>query len=313
MVQSFYPSNQRSNQPQPYRPETLLRGLVDNVTALQHAELNATYKPNILCPLIIFIPGLGHGRQDYTILCEELASHGFIVLALDQPYVTNFVRFIDGTTCVPTFYDLWKVSRDRDYRYNYYDEAMDAAIADIRFLLNNLDTINRQHCANSLDKKRIAIMGHSFGGNVAHTIGFEDKHIRAVVDIDSKITERPIHGTIGVPTNNAEKPVLFIRGMLQYQEANIIDQLNAISHSTVWAPEVEHSAFSDNVFLAQKIPSLKNKGLVSKIWNWFFKRGPFFDIVDCSTGSYSLDEWITEYRKQVTAYLNKTLEHHDDF
>jgi hypothetical protein len=46
--------------------------------------------------------------------------------------------------------------------------------------------------------------------------------------------------------------VLFIRGMKQYQE-DVGDQLTKIVHADVWSPNLEHSAFSDDVYLARFI------------------------------------------------------------
>ena len=48
-------------------------------------------------PVIISFPGRGGERQKETILYEALASHGYIVITMDQPYVANFVKFLDGT------------------------------------------------------------------------------------------------------------------------------------------------------------------------------------------------------------------------
>lgn len=75
--------------------ETLIGGLVDGTVVLGYAKPNAfplLFQKHQF-PLILFVPGLGVERQLYTILCEELASNGYVVLSLDQPYVSNFVRF----------------------------------------------------------------------------------------------------------------------------------------------------------------------------------------------------------------------------
>ena len=80
-------------------------------------------------------------------------------------------------------------------------------------------------------------MGHSIGANIAQIKGFTDKRIKAIVDIDSKITERAVFRRIGVHPHPDAKPVLFIRGMLQYQE-DVGDQLTKISSGTIWAPKV---------------------------------------------------------------------------
>jgi Predicted dienelactone hydrolase len=305
MVQAFYPSIAHHG-PYPYQPDTLGGGVIAGTQVLAYAKPNARLLPQNRFPVIIFIPGLGAGRQDYTILCEELASQGYVILALDQPYVTNFVRFSDNTRIVLTLKDAWKINNDRDYRYRYYDDAMQAAIADIEFMLKHFDDLNHRF-NGQLDVDKIILMGHSFGGNVAHTLGFASQHIKAVVDIDSKITERKIYGRIGVPLNRQNKPVLFIRGMMQYQE-DLGDQLTKIDHADIWAPDVQHGAFSDSAYLGRLIPGPQHRSWLSMAWSWLWqtwllKRRPHFDAVDSNLGEYNLQTWFQDYRAKIVAWL----------
>ncbi|RZI47036.1 hypothetical protein [Candidatus Finniella inopinata] len=301
MVQAFYPTTKHT-QTYPYRPGTLDEGLVIDTKILSHSKPEAKLLQGKACPVVIFIPGLGHGRQDYTILCEEMASHGYMVLSLDQPYVSNFVKFSDGTRIVMTLKDSWKVPRDRDYRYQYYDEAMGAAIGDVRYMLDHIREISAKYFGGLLDATHITLMGHSFGGNVAHTLGFEDNRIQAVIDIDSKITDRKIYGRHGILPNSTAKPVLFIRGMMQYQD-DLGDQLTKIQNAEMWSPKVEHSAFSDDAFLVRHIPKMATIGFFSLLWNWITKGGPCFNAVDYNLGDKNADEWFQEFNGQIINWL----------
>ena len=217
MVQAFYPARGAPNSKEiyPYMAGTIDNGMVEGIQVFTHAKPDAAPIPK-RSPVIFFVPGMGGERQKYTILCEELASQGYVVLSLDQPYFSNFVKFPDGSTYVLALKDAWGI-RDRDYKYAYYDEAMAASMGDIKYTIDHIGDLNAD-LSGSLDKNRLILMGHSFGGNVANTLGFEDVRIKAVVDIDSKITERSVFGRVGPPPNPQEKPVLFIRGMMQYQE-----------------------------------------------------------------------------------------------
>lgn len=40
-------------------------------------------------PVIIFQPGLGATTYLYTQIIEELVSHGYIVLAVNHPYISG--------------------------------------------------------------------------------------------------------------------------------------------------------------------------------------------------------------------------------
>ena len=306
MIQAFYPTVAATSQTYSYMPGTLAEGVIKGVKIVAHSNPNSELSNRGPFPVIIFIPGFGEVRQSYTILCEELASHGYVILSLDQPYVSSFVHFSNNKTIVPTFYDSWKVSRDRDYRYQYYDEAMSSAIADIKYMLDHFEDFNTTYFLGQLNKDFIALMGHSFGGNVAHTLGFGDDRIKAVVDIDSKITERKIYGRIGVPLNSHGKPVLFIRGTLQYQE-DVGDQLTKIQNAEIWNPIVQHSAFRDMAYLTRQVNDIGYEGWSAKLWNWLLKKGPLFDAVDTDLGGQAVDTWFNEYRKQIVRWLDQHL------
>lgn len=301
MSQLFYPSKKHEGT-YPYMPDTLKDGIVQGIKVVASAKPNAECLPSQKFPLIIFIPGLGEERQKYTILCEELASQGYIVLTVDQPYVANFVIFPDNTKITLTLQDIWKMPRDRNYRYQYYDEAMAGCIKDVDYILNHLNEIDAEILENICNTNSIILMGHSFGGNVAHTLGFKDKRIKAIVDIDSKITEREIFGRIGVPQNLIGKPVLFIRGMMQYQE-DVGDQLTKIQSATIWKPFVQHSAFSDQAYFAAKIEGFGAQGFLSNLINWFFKCGPHWNNIDTNLGGQEIDFWFAQYRYYIVDWL----------
>lgn len=303
MVQAFYPSANHEGT-YPYMPGTLKKGKVKGIEVLTYAKPDAIISKKDTYPVIFFIPGLGQERQDYTILCEELASHGYVVLSLDQPYVSNFVRFSDGSTIVLTLKDAWNIPRNRDYRYKYYDKAISAAIDDISFMLDHFDEINSNIFDRRLNPSKIILMGHSFGGNVANILGLKDDRIKIVVDIDSKITERKIYGILGVPSNPQSKPILFMRGMMQYQE-NLNDQLTKIVNADIWQPIVQHSAFADKAYLARAIPSIQKISIFEQIWSWFFKLGPPINAIDTDLSDQNVDQWFNEYRSRIVNWLDE--------
>lgn len=310
MTQVFYPTDEAAylsaHVTFPYLPGTLPDGKILDIEVYAHSKPSAIISKQGLFPVVFFIPGYGNNRQNYTILCEELASHGYVVLSLDQPYVSNFVRFLDGSVIVPTAYDIWKTPRDRDYRYDQFDRAMATAIGDLLFMLKNLDTLNVEKFDRQLETGSVILMGHSFGGNVAHALGFQEPRVRGIVDIDSKITERKIYGRVGVPPNTNGKPVLFIRGTLQYQD-DVGDQLIRTKNADVKNYPVQHSAFVDIAFLSRQIPQLKDQNHLSQLWNWLFKSGPFFEVVDVDIGEQSIEDWFNLFRSQTILWMNQHL------
>lgn len=300
MATVFYPTL-KTKATAPYMAETLDDGNVCGTNVLGHAIPDAPVIQSHKFPVIISLPGRGNVRQQNTILYEALASHGYIVITMDQPYVANFVKFSDGTKINLTFKDVWNLPRDRDYRYAYDDEIIASAIKDIDFVLDHFQAFG--NISNAFDIKNIVLMGHSIGANIAQIKGFGDKRIKAIVDIDSKITERAVFGRIGVHPNSDDKPVLFIRGMLQYQE-DVGDQLTKTLNSTIWQPDVQHSAFSDDAYFAAKIPNY-GMGFWQGLYTWLFKKGPYFSTTDTSLGDYKVDEWFEQYPEYIVKWLGK--------
>ncbi|MES2252389.1 MAG: hypothetical protein V4482_01730 [Pseudomonadota bacterium] len=351
MIQAFYPCN-KHQETSLYMPGTIQNGMIEGTIVKTHSKENATTivpeqiltldDPALLgqkFPVIFFIPGIGGYHQNYTILCEELASHGYVVLAIGEPYVSSFVKFPDGTAITYCLTDAWKHMRrtDRDYRYQYFDDAMDSTMSDINYMLDHLDQIDqaltqtienimingRKYVYDAdmgypkempmayrnnfiIDQSQLIIMGHSFGGNVAHTLGFKDARIKAVIDIDSKITDRPVHGVLGVPENMSAKPVLFIRGMMQYQE-DLGDHLTKVTNATIWQPHVEHGAFTDKAYFAANIKDFGNHGLIQRIFNYAFKTGPLLDATDTNLGGQEINSWLKAYHMTIIDWLKEKL------
>jgi hypothetical protein len=298
----FYPTL-KTKATAPYMTGTLDDGNLCGTKVLGHAIPGAIIIQNRKFPVIISLPGRGNVRQQNTILYEALASHGYIVITMDQPYVANFVKFPDGTKINLTFKDVWNLPRDRDYRYAYDDKIIALALKDIDFVLDHFQAFG--NISSAFDSKSIVLMGHSIGANIAQIKGLTDKRIKAIVDIDSKITERAVFGRIGVHPNPDAKPVLFIRGMLQYQE-DVGDQLTKISNSTIWQPDVQHSAFSDDAYFAAKIPNY-GMGFWQGLYTWLFKKGPYFSTTDTSLGYYKVDEWFEQYPEYIVNWLDKNI------
>ncbi len=164
MATVFYPTL-KAKATAPYMTGTIDDGNVCGTKILGHAIPGALMIQDRKFPIIISLPGRGGERQKETILYEALASHGYIVITIDQPYVANFVKFSDGTKINLTFKDMWNLPRDRDYRYAYDDEIIAHAIKDIDFVLENFqDFVN---ISSAFDTKNIILMGHSIGANIA--------------------------------------------------------------------------------------------------------------------------------------------------
>lgn len=136
-------------------------------------------------PVVIFSPGYGAPRAFYTGLAADLASRGYVVLAVDHPYEAAVTQLADGRVVGPAQY----YGRGNTERIAYMERQIPVRVADLRFALDQLTrpgAIGPQ-LAGRLDANRVAAAGHSFGGATAVLAASEDPRIRAAADIDGML------------------------------------------------------------------------------------------------------------------------------
>jgi dienelactone hydrolase len=124
-------------------------------------------------PVVLFSPGLGVSRVVYQALGEDLASHGYLVLAVDHTREA-LVEFPDGrfafASVTPSKDPIASVSATR--------------VRDLRLILHSLSTMPKGPLP---DRRRIAAMGHSLGGSTAAALMRVEPTVRAGIDLDGTI------------------------------------------------------------------------------------------------------------------------------
>ncbi|MGW5849907.1 alpha/beta hydrolase [Streptomyces sp. NPDC055254] len=135
-------------------------------------------------PVVLFSPGSGGVRTQNTAWAEELASHGYVVAALDHPYDSAAVVLADGRTIHATIASTG--DRDKDAELAVGWTAVRAA--DLGFVLTQLDDLDRGEITGPLtgrlDTGRVAVTGHSMGGAAALQAARQDPRFDAVIDLD---------------------------------------------------------------------------------------------------------------------------------
>ena len=163
--------------------------LTRNLSRVQvHSILNAAVSPDQTSyPVVIMRAGASAFTTDYTVLAEDLASHGYIVVGLDAPYRTFLVVLPDGRVVerVPTA-NLDLVG-DAGARL-LAEKLLPMWTADIDFVLHQLEGLNDADPAGRFtgrfDFHRLAAFGHSFGGAQALQFCHQESRCRAAIDID---------------------------------------------------------------------------------------------------------------------------------
>lgn len=229
MVQIWYPAKADPSAPRaPYVPNldtmtpTLARlyrlpavtfGYLRYITtnAMPSASI-ADDQPNY--PVLVFLPGLTGFRQHNTFQVEELVSHGYIVVGIDQPYVAGGVVFPDGRLVenvdVARFLPLFDQSvspEEEAPRLNgrTFEEGIIPYLAqDVSFTLDQLATLNQADpngiLTGRLDLESAGIFGVSLGGTVVGEACRLERRLRACLVMDAPLTAAVVRAGLQQPT-----------------------------------------------------------------------------------------------------------------
>ncbi|WP_280201418.1 alpha/beta hydrolase family protein [Nocardia cyriacigeorgica] len=145
-------------------------------------------------PVVIWSPGMGTPRWLASGLLMDLASRGYVVVAIDHtgesPAVEIRGKVRTGTPPAPG-------------DPAYMRTQLDTRVADARHVLDRLDAL--PVVGGHLDHSRIAMAGHSYGGQTTVTTMASDPRILTGIVLDGSA------GWDGVsPAPVLERPVLLL-------------------------------------------------------------------------------------------------------
>lgn len=137
------------------------------------------------CPLVVFVHGSGGNRRSAAYLCSHLASHGYLVAAMDHSEVV-------AADLAPT------ADETAEQRAARVDAIIASRVPDVRFLLDTLLDGGARGGAGAVgvDAARIGLAGHSFGGWTVLAVPEQDARIRAVVAMGPGGNSNPLPGIL---------------------------------------------------------------------------------------------------------------------
>ncbi|MEV0125283.1 hypothetical protein AB0I16_27725 [Streptomyces sp. NPDC050703] len=195
-------------------PHGIPRGAVDFAALETHAVRGA---PADLrdgpLPVVVYAAGAGDPRTWGTVLVEEMASRGHLVVTVDHTYESPGVEFPDGTVRgnEPLLAALAEAARDGTVS-DLLKKTLDIRVADSRFVLDSLGSLPHG-LSRLVDQRRVGMLGQSAGGTAAAQTMYEDRRVRAGVDLDGTLEYNPEpNGTRPTPVarHGLDRPFLLM-------------------------------------------------------------------------------------------------------
>jgi len=170
-------------------------------------------------PVVIFSHGAGGGTRDSnTVHCEELASHGYIVVGISHTYLAGPVKFPDGRIAVSE--DPLEMEKKNfiERRKIIDNEITNIRLFDVKFVLDQLENINRDEKSmffQRLNLKNVGMFGQSMGGSTSIQSCRHDARIKACVNLDGSLFGSDV-------TKSFDKPFMSI---FAGDSVNIVNRL----------------------------------------------------------------------------------------
>jgi dienelactone hydrolase len=253
--------------------DQLARGMpADAVSLARSAQSHAIVNAPVAAtpaqfPVTVFSPGSGTIPALYASLCEELASHGYIVAAVDHPYDDLVVLLSDGRVVKQA-----KEPSGGEELLRFERERVTVRTQDLRFVLDQLERVADGRLADPLQFRvnlaQVGAFGHSVGGLTAAELCKQERRVRACANMDGVVSampaynedvpqglerpflflEKPLPAMKGEKPEEAQRRLAFLRG----RGNTLLAGVRSGTSYRVTITGATHATFSDEEFLASE-------------------------------------------------------------
>ncbi len=192
-------------------------------------------------PVLIFLTGIFGFRQSNTFQIENLVSHGYIVVGIDQPYTAASVVFPDGHQI--TGWTHAQMDPFTNQSLSPVEPAptlnglalkngnMPYLAQDVSFTLDQLTALNRADpngiLTGRLDLQRVGTFGVSLGAMVASEACYRDSRLKACLMMDAAMPADVVQAGLRQPSMWLTRPASDMR-LENWKASDITQTLNTM-------------------------------------------------------------------------------------
>jgi pimeloyl-ACP methyl ester carboxylesterase len=215
-------------------------------------------------PVLIFSHGWGGTRTQSTYLMEELASRGYVVVAIDHTYGALVTVFPDDRVVLQKV-DILGDDLNQDAFQHSANTLISVWAGDVRFILDQLESMNdgdiESLFADRLDLDRVGVFGHSTGGGNAVQVCWMDQRCKVGLTLDAWL--EPL--SVDALDEGLDQPFMFLWSEGWGSEENVLrfEKLSSNLRGDFYNAEIlgtRHYDFSDLPLLSPLSPWLGLKG-----------------------------------------------------
>ncbi|MGW0683022.1 alpha/beta hydrolase [Streptomyces sp. NPDC002754] len=240
--------------------EGLPAGRVDWAATRTFAHTAAPLDPRAAHPVVLYSPGVVDPRSLGTTLTDDLASRGYVVIAIDHPYDVSAVEFPGGRVAVSRLpQEFGEAQRSGPAAVTaLLKKTAGVRVADACFVL---DVVQRAFDTHRLRRAPIGMFGQSAGGFAALQTLHDDERLAAAANLDGVLAyvqdDHDEGGLSTVAAEGVDRPVLLM-GSEGIDRRTVPSWRELWRHSGGWRRDLtlrgsRHATYTDATTLLPQI------------------------------------------------------------
>lgn len=319
MVRFWYPTEGACNLTSPYSEQGtdalealngyLSLGGKSSEEIITHSIVDAPIKQQ-LWPIIFFEHGyIASMPESYTAICEELASNGYLVVAIAHTGYAFKVEFPDGRTIN---YDASKFEIMKTDYYKFEDQAV--WLKDNEIVLKALKGYSenqKDFFFNVCDMNMLGIIGHSFGGVIAQELCFHTSLFKAGISLDGVVIKKTTNTNLNAFKFLAaqEWADILTSDFRQYAQENSINKELIESAHTEFVKMQNSALLPESLISYEIIPGTKHSSFMDLLIlkELSFYKNETGSIMDSFVGTIDGRKTLKNINQKIVSFFNENL------